>query len=35
MGTRIVELIERLIDKVRQLAAPPMVPVLVPSRRRR
>jgi hypothetical protein len=36
MGSRIRELIQRLVDKVRELAAPPMVPVRVtPSRRPR
>ena len=36
MGARIKELVEKLIEKVRELVAPPMTPVPVtPSRRRR
>jgi hypothetical protein len=36
MGSRIKELIEKLVDKVRELVGPPMQPIPVtPSRRRR
>jgi hypothetical protein len=36
MGARIKELVEKLLDKVRELVSPPMTPVPVtPSRRRR
>jgi hypothetical protein len=36
MGARIKEIVEKLIEKVRELVAPPMTPVPVtPNRRRR
>jgi hypothetical protein len=36
MGARIKELVDKLIEKVRELATPPMAPVPVtPNRRRR
>jgi hypothetical protein len=36
MGARLKELVDKLIDKVRELVAPPMIPVPVtPNRRRR
>jgi hypothetical protein len=35
MGARIKELVEKLVEKVRELVAPPMVPVPVTSNRPR
>jgi hypothetical protein len=36
MGARIKELVDKLIEKVRELVSPPMIPVPVtPNRRRR
>jgi hypothetical protein len=36
MGSRLKEFVEKLVEKVRELISPPMVPVPVsPSRRRR
>lgn len=36
MGARLKEIVDKLIEKVRELVAPPMLPVPVtPNRRRR
>jgi hypothetical protein len=35
MGERIKELVEKLVEKVRELVSPPMIPVPVTPRRRR
>jgi hypothetical protein len=35
MGTRVREFIEKLVEKVRELIAPPLVPVPVTPRPRR
>ncbi len=35
MGTRVRELVEKLVEKVRELIAPPLVPVPVTPRPRR
>jgi hypothetical protein len=36
MGSRLKEFVEKLVEKVRELIAPPLVPVPVtPNRRRR
>ena len=35
MGSRIRELVDRVIEKIRAIVQPPMVPVPIPATRRR